>query len=60
MPNRFLRENLQKKCLKQKSEHRDQLLHIQNRLRVKFQLKLNIFGPNLPKKSISGLVKQKN
>ena len=60
MPNGFLRENLKKKCLEQKSKHRHQLLHIQNRLGFKFQLKLTIFGPNLPKKGISGLVKQKN
>ena len=43
MSNKFFRQNMQK-YLKQKSEHRHRILHIQNGLDTKFQLKLTILN----------------
>ena len=44
MPNGIFQENLQKKNKNRISEHHHQVLHIQNSLGIKFQLKLTILN----------------
>ena len=44
MSNKHFGQNLQKKGPKQKSDHHHRILHIQNCLAIKFQLKLNILN----------------
>ena len=44
MPNGIFQQNLQKKNKNRVSEHHHQVLHLQNSLGIKFQLKLTILN----------------
>ena len=62
MPNEFFQQKVPKKGLNRKSERHHQILHIQNTLGTKFQLKLTFldFLIKLIQKRISDLKKNEN
>ena len=62
MPNGFFQQKLPKKGLNRKSERHYQILHIENTLGTKFQLKLTFlnFLIKLIQKRISDLKKNEN
>ena len=62
MPNEFFQQKVPKKGLNRKSERHRQILHIQNTLGTKFQLKLTFlnFLIKLIQKRISDLKKNEN